>query len=387
MSAPHELSSAVSAAVPPLSCEHVLHIFPSFGIGGVPLRMVRVINHFGKRFRHTVIALDSNFEAAASIAGDLDVNLLPMPYPKRGPLRSVVGTAQVLRRLRPDLLLTYNWGAIEWAMANRLLRLSRHVHLEAGFGREEADSQIPRRVLFRRCALGGCALIVVPSRRLEDLARRVWSLSRVAYVPNGVDTARFSVPIHDSVPGFTRRRGELVIGTVAPLRPEKNVGRLLRVFAMLEDAFPLRLIIAGDGIERGLLEGLAIELGIAERVVFTGQVAPEAVLGTFDIFALSSDTEQMPNALLEAMAASRAIAAVDVGDVKNIVCEGNREFIVPRDDGQAFARAITRLLGDPAIRAELGRKNLERVAAEFSQERMFGAYSRIFGSTSMRGAE
>jgi glycosyltransferase involved in cell wall biosynthesis len=106
-------------------------------------------------------------------------------------------------------------------------------------------------------------------------------------------------------------------------------------------------------------------------------VFPEAVLGEFDIFALSSDTEQMPNALLEAMAAGRAIAAVDVGDVKDIVCEANREFIVERDDAPAFARALTRLLRDPEKRRALGAANRQRAVDEFSQERMFSAYSRI----------
>ena len=371
---------AVSTAIPSPSCEHVLHIFPSFGIGGVPLRMVRIINHLGKRFRHTVIALDNNFEAAAGVAGDIDVKLLSMQRSRRGALRAVAGSVLALRRLRPDLLLTYNWGAIEWAMASRLLPVSRHVHLEAGFGKGEADSQIPRRVLFRRWALARCALVVVPSRSLEDLARRVWRLpaARVAYVPNGVDTVRFSSPDRDGVPGFTRRPNELVIGTVAPLRPEKNVGRLLRVFATLENSLTVRLVVAGDGIERGSLERLAAELGIAQRVIFTGQVTPESVLGTFDIFALSSDTEQMPNALLEAMAASRAIAAVDVGDVKRIVCEDNREFIIARDDVPGFAAAITRLARDPKMRDALGMKNRHRVTAEFSQERMFSAYFEVF---------
>ncbi len=67
---------AVSTAGSSLTCEHVLHVFPSFGIGGVPLRMVRIINHFGKRLRHTVIALDNNFDAAAGISGDLDATML-----------------------------------------------------------------------------------------------------------------------------------------------------------------------------------------------------------------------------------------------------------------------------------------------------------------------
>jgi glycosyltransferase involved in cell wall biosynthesis len=341
--------------------------------------MVRIINHLGKRFRHTVIALDNNFDAAEGVAGDLDVALLPIRGAKRGVLRNLACSALALRRLQPDLLITYNWGAIEWAAASRFSPVSRHLHLEAGFSLGEADCQIPRRMLFRRWALARCALVVVPSRQLEDLARRVWRLpvSRVLYIPNGVDTARFATPVSDGVPGFTRRPGEMVIGTVAPLRPEKNIGRLLHVFAMLKFPHPLRLIIAGDGGQRLSLEQLAAEFGIADRVIFTGQVVPEAVLGTFDIFALSSDTEQMPNALLEAMAASRAIAAVNVGDVKKIVCEDNRDFIVDRDDARAFAEALTSLLYNPERRQALGCANRRRVVTEFSQERMFSAYSRI----------
>ena len=319
--------------------QHFVHVFPSFGVGGVPLRMVRVINHFGARLRHTIISLDDNLEAAQSFAGNLDVQLMAAGRERRrGLVRTLVESAAALRRLRPDLLITYNWGAIEWAMANRLRPVARHMHFEAGFGKEEADGQLLHRVMFRRLALARCLKVVVPSRVLEDFAYKVWKLP-----------------------------------------PEKNIGRLLRVFASLDPSLPARLVIAGDGVERQTLTRLAGEFGIAERVIFTGRVAPEAVLGTFDIFALSSDTEQMPNALLEAMAASRAVAAVDVGDVKNILCEDNRHFVAARDDEAAFAAALSRLLRDPAKRIELGRRNRERVVAAFSQARMFTAYSLIFG--------
>jgi glycosyltransferase involved in cell wall biosynthesis len=289
---------------------HFVHVFPSFGVGGVPLRMVRVINHFGARLRHTIISLDDNLEAQ-SFAGNLDVQLMAAGRERRrGLVRTLFESAAALRRLRPDLLITYNWGAIEWAMANRLRPVARHMHFEAGFGKEEADGQLPHRVMFRRLALARCVKVVVPSRVLEDFAHKVWKLpvEQVAYIPNGVDAGRFADPARDAVDGFTRRPGELVVGTVAPLRREKNIGRLLRVFASLDPSLPARLVIAGDGAERQTLTRLAGEFGIAERVIFTGRVAPEAVLGTFDIFALSSDTEQMPNALLEAMAASRAVA-------------------------------------------------------------------------------
>ena len=203
----------------------------------------------------------------------------------------------------------------------------------------------------------------------------------MAYVPNGVDVERFADPPRDLVPGFTRRPGELVVGTVAPLRPEKNIGRLLRAFAGLDRvALDRAPDVAGEGTERPALARLAAELGLAERVFFTGRVAAEAVLGAFDVFALSSDTEQMPNALLEAMAASRAVAAVDVGDVKDMVCEDNREFVVPRDDGRPLTRRdvaparATRRSGP-----RLGRDNRRRAVEVFSQDRMFTAYSLIFG--------
>jgi L-malate glycosyltransferase len=152
-----------------LSSRRVLHVFPSFGIGGVPLRMVRIINHVGNRFRHTVIALDNNFEAAEGLAGDFE--RMPPPESRNGgSLRAIARGNMTLLRIRPDLLMTYNWGAIEWAMANRLLPVSRHLHIEAGFSQAEADTQLPRCVRFRRWALARCDMVMVPSLRLEQLA-------------------------------------------------------------------------------------------------------------------------------------------------------------------------------------------------------------------------
>jgi glycosyltransferase involved in cell wall biosynthesis len=358
----------------------LLHVFPSFGVGGVPLRMCRVINYFGKQFRHTIVALDGNFDAAEQLSPDPEISLITPKARKGGLVYDTMSAARTIRRLGPDLLITYNWGSMEWAIANRVLPSARHMHFEAGFGKEEADTQLRRRVLCRRWALARCARIVVPSHRLVNIARDSWRLPAeiVSYLPNGVDVGRFSAPVRDAIPGFTRRPGELLVGTVAPLRPEKNIRRLLRVFAMLDTALPVRLMIAGDGAERDALEQFAQQLGISHRVIFTGRVLPESVLGSFDVFALSSDTEQMPNAVLEAMAARLPIASVDVGDVKAMVCPENRDFIVARDDDAAFGAAIGRLLHGPETRERLGVRNRERVVAEFSLQRMFDRYSELF---------
>src|SRR6516165_10455708 len=87
-----------------LSSGHVLHVFPSFGIGGVPLRMVRVINHVGKRLRHTVIALDNNFEAAEALAADCEL-MPPSQNQNGGSLRAIARGSMTLHRVRPDLLM------------------------------------------------------------------------------------------------------------------------------------------------------------------------------------------------------------------------------------------------------------------------------------------
>jgi L-malate glycosyltransferase len=264
---PEPARSSVSS----LNQQLLLHVFPSFGIGGIPLRMCRVINHFDKRFRHTIIALDGNIDASRQLSPAAETTVLAMSSRKRGVLfetASAFLTAFLrVRRVRPDLLITYNWGSIEWAIVNRVLPSVPHLHFEAGFGKEEADTQLRRRVLCRRWALARCARVVVPSRRLEKIARHSWRLPAdvVSYLPNGVDVERFAAPVRDALPGFTRRSGELIVGTVAPLRPEKNIGRLLRVFAMLDKTLPVRLVIAGEGAERGALEQSARKLGISKE--------------------------------------------------------------------------------------------------------------------------
>jgi glycosyltransferase involved in cell wall biosynthesis len=225
---------------------------------------------------------------------------------------------------------------------------------------------------------------VVPSQKLLDLATDVWRLppGRLRLIPNGVDTGRFAVPPEPGIiSGFAKADGEPIIGTVAPLRAEKNLGRLIRAFAAVPERLGARLLIVGDGPERTRLEATASSLGIAARVVFAGHVdVPEKVLGWFDVFALSSDTEQMPNALLQAMAASRAVAAVDVGDVAAIVAPKNRRFIVKREDERALAGAITTLLEDEGLRRALGAANHARAAEVYGIDRMVERYRELFES-------
>mgnify|MGYP001600503755 CR=1 FL=1 len=360
----------------------LLHVFPSFGIGGVPIRISGILNHFGRGFRHAIVALDGDETCRRRLRPELAVSMHKVAVDKGRPLGNLWRFRAALSALGPDLLLTYNWGAIEWGMANWLFPVCPHVHLESGFGPDEAHGQARRRVLVRRMVLTRSRALVVPSRELVRLARDVWRVDPaiVRHIPNGVDCERFAAPAKGAAAGFKKLPGERIVGTVAPLRPEKNLARLIDAFASVRAPAPTRLVIVGDGVERARLEQRARDRGVADRVVFTGNLeAPEQVLGSFDVFALSSDTEQMPNSLLQAMAAGRAVASVDVGDVRHLVAPANRDFVVDADT-RTLARAIEMLLADDGLRAALGEDNRAHVRARYDQRRMFAAYGELFRS-------
>ncbi len=364
----------LAGRAPPL----VLHVFPSFDVGGAQARFTTLANRLGPRLRHLVVAMDGRYGCRERLDPALDIHFPPVEIRKSDTQGNLRRFRAALRAWRPDLLVTSNWGSIEWAIAAAIPpRPVRHLHMEDGFGPEEWDRQIPRRVWTRRLVLAR-SLTVVPSRNLERIARTVWRLprGRVRYVPNGVDLTR-AVPA--SVPGEG-----LLVGTVAALREEKNVGRLLRAFALALAQAPggraARLLIVGDGSERAGLERLAGELGIAERVHFAGHVpAPAGLVAAMDVFALSSDTEQMPLSLLEAMAAAKPAAATAVGDVAEMLAPANRPYAVERDDA-ALAGALGALLGDPALRRALGEANRARAEAVYSEDAMVEAWAGLLGA-------
>lgn len=361
---------------------HLLHVLPSFGVGGLEVRLARLVSRLGPAYRHTIIPLDGRDDCAERIARTACFGVLPLPRGRGGLPGNVARWRGVLANLRPDLLLTYNWGAIEWALANAFAPLCPHLHGEDGFGPDEASRPLARRNALRRLALRRALRLVVPSRTLAEIARRHWRLSpeRILHLANGIDLGRFSRPPDEArLPGPPRAAGELVVGAMGPLRPEKNYARLIEAFAAVAAAFPVRLVIVGDGIERGRLERLAAARDPGGRIFFTGRLAePETILGLFDVYVVSSDTEQMPISLIEAMAAGLPVAATDVGDVRDMLPTPNRPFVVPRHEEGALAAALSRLLGDAGLRRELGERNRTEARARFDEERMFAAYDRLY---------
>ena len=347
----------------------VAHVFPTFAVGGAQVRFCAIANHFGPAFRHIVVSLDGDLACRDRLAPNLDATFPTVFAPKNAMLSNAWHFRRLLLDWRPDVLVTCNWGAIEFALAN-IFPLTRHLHVVDGFGPEERTIQIPRRVRLRRLALGR-SLVVLPSRTLMRIAGDIWRLPKQAirYVPNGIDLVRFATD------GSRRGGAEPVIGTVAALRAEKNIARLLRAFAAQAHG---RLVIVGDGPERAALQTLANDLGVAARVQFTGHQQDTARLyAQFDIFALSSDTEQMPLSIIEAMASGLPVLSTAVGDVRLMVADANAPYITELDD-TALGGALSALLSDTALRDRLGHANLLKARSTFDQAAMFASYGALW---------
>jgi glycosyltransferase involved in cell wall biosynthesis len=349
----------------------LLHVFATFAVGGPQARFAAIANHFGPGIKHRIIAMDGRLDAREKLNPGLDVSFPALALPRGGMLGTWRGIRAYLRAEPPDLLVTSNWGSIDWAIA-RLGTGVPHVHMADGFGPEERDRQLPRRVWTRRLVLHGSE-VMLPSRSLLRIATDIWRLppARLHYIPNGIDLRRFEGAEPSVLPD-----GEgPVIGTIAALRAEKNLARLLRAFALLRGRMQARLVIVGDGPERGALEALAAELGVAGDVYFAGHTgAPERFVAAFDVFALSSDTEQMPLSVLEAMAGGLAVAATDVGDVRAMLAEANGPYVVKRDD-EALAGALAGVLADAQT---VGAANRRRAAEHFDEDAMFDRYRILF---------
>jgi len=368
----------------------LLHVFPGFGPGGAQMRFANVANHLGPTYRHLIVAMNGATEAVRLLAPELKVKLLTVPVQFGNSWRNLKIFAQTLRRLQPDLLVTSNWGSIEWGIANWAARLP-HLHLEDGFSGEEAQRQFSRRVWTRRLTLRR-SIVVVPSRTLYRIARDTWRIpaSRLLYVPNGVDCDLFTAtgdPADRAAAGIPDCDVPLV-GTVARLSPEKNLHRLIDAFArVLREERRACLVIVGDGPERDSLTEHVRAKGLESFVVFTGRWPnPERLLPFFSVFALSSDTEQMPLSILEAMAAGVPIAATDVGDVREMLSEQNRDFVVERDNGM-LASAITRLLDEPDRARRIGAANAHRARERYSQSKMFSTYHELFDGKLLRAEQ
>ena len=368
---------------------HIFHVFSTFCAGGPQVRTCVIMNALGPEFLHTVTATDGNFAAVSKINPDVSCRTLPPPAGKGSPFYAL-SLSKTLRTVRPDLLVTYNWGAIDAVLAARIAPVCPTIHAEDGFGSDEAAGLKWRRVWMRRLVLNGVQSVVVPSKTLQAIALKRYRIrsDKVFRIPNGVDIDRFCPSRNDA---WRASHGispaTLLFGYVGRLGAEKNLEMMIRAFGSLR-LVAAKLAIIGSGPCRSQLEEMVRELGLGERVLFIGHIDdPAPCYQALDVFLMSSITEQMSIALLEAMAVGLPILCTDVGDSSEILGNPGPPAVVPSRDADAYLKSLGEIGANSELRVRLGTLNRTRCVEHYSQHRMVDTYRSLYSNAAAEHAK
>ncbi len=367
----------------------VVHVIHSFGMGGLENGLVNIINRMPDgRYRHAIVCLAESgaFENRIERPGVQIISLHRQP----GHDSTLYWKLwKALRGLRPDIVHTRNLSALEGQIPAFFLPGVRTVHGVHGRDVFDLDGVNRKYNLLRKLIRPLVGRYIAVSNDLKHWLQEKVGVpeKRVIQIYNGVDQIRFtprSGERPDLAPAGFLGKERVVAGTVGRLAAVKDQANLIQAFNLLLSRHPenrdhLRLIITGDGPERGRLEKLVEDLQIQECVWITGDRndIPD-ILKLFDIFVLPSLGEGISNTILEAMATGLPIIATHVGGNPELVEEGVNGHLVPRGNHEALAESMERLIHSSSSRKSMGEASLERVRAEFDWNKTVAGYLAVY---------
>jgi glycosyltransferase involved in cell wall biosynthesis len=310
--------------------------------------------------------------------------------------RAFVALLRLVFREQPDVVHTHTakagtLGRLAAFVYNSTRRRERralvvhtfHGHVFEGYFSERTNRLV--RLTERTLARITDLVITISPRQRRDIVERfaIASDAKTVVVPLGLDLERL-LALPSDAPNMRVMLGasadDLVVGYVGRMVPVKDLGTLVKAFALAHASVPeLRLALAGDGPERAGLERLARELDVLDRLHFLGWVEDlPALYATIDMFALSSLNEGTPVAAIEAMSAARAVVSTRVGGVPDVVEAGVSGLLVPAQDVNSLAGALVQLAADPALRSRLGQAGREFARVRYSHTRLVDDIDKLY---------
>lgn len=298
----------------------------------------------------------------------------------RADARAAGATARLVRRVRPDVVHAHSSKAgavarIARAAFTRVpLVYTPHGYAFAGYFERAAERRAYRAAERMLAPLATVTLCVCHAERrlAESIGAR-----RTRVVHNGVEEPEPEAP---AAAIAALGDGGPVVGALTLLRPGKGIETLVDAVPRLLESVPdARVVVAGEGPDRGALEARARDRGVADAVHFIGATAGAMpLLAGSDVFVSASWAESFPLNVLEAMAAGVPIVATDVGGTGEAIEDGSSGLLVPARDPGALADAVAALLTDRARAAALGAEARERQRSRFSVDRMIDGSLQVY---------
>ena len=360
------------------------------GLGGSEKQLFLVLKHIDpERFESHVVVFNSS--AYYTLDQDLErlgVQVHSIPPDCQGIPRRMAWLYRLFRRLRPQII--HSWSLHDNPYAGLVGRLARApVTLGSVRGSLASPDFTGLAPVFRRLALHSVHGLVVNSQAIQrQLVEHGVTVERIYFLPNCVEVGYSSAAFETVEPVWAPLpAGGRLIGLVGNLRPEKNHALFIQAVACLLPNYPdLYGVMIGQPIssEEHLpdqIRGLIRSLDVEQRLILAGfHPDPPALLPRFYALCLSSDSEGMPNAVLEAMAAGLPVVATRVGGISHLVQDGVNGLLVEPGDVEGLSAALRRLLDDPALARAMGQAGRQRILAEFSEQVIIPPLERYYNS-------
>jgi glycosyltransferase involved in cell wall biosynthesis len=358
----------------------VIHVVLSLDIGGLEHIVLDLVGA-GQKCGQDVAVLC--LERPGALAPRVEALGVPVPCVHKRPglkLGTVGRVKSILRELDPDVVHTHQIGALFYAgPAARRAGVPVVVHTEHGKHYANGRTRWLGWFAARSAARFFC---VSQDIAAEVLEHRIAPPRKVTVVPNGIDTDRFRTG--DDGPEVREALGipahAPVVGTVGRLTEIKRHDLLVHAFAALRRALPAaHLLLVGDGPSAAELRQLTARHGLEGCVHFAGyQARPERYLRAMNVFALTSRSEGMPLAVLEAWAAGVPVIASRVGGLPEMTDHGRTALLFPFGDEEALTQGLCNLLTKRSFARHLTQAGREQVESQYSLKRMAKTYQDYY---------
>lgn len=385
----------------------VLRVITRLNIGGPAIQAIRLTTDLRHRGVDTTLvhgrlgAKEGDMRYLLPPVG-ADLRYVPSLQRAIAPLadaKAFLALLALMRRVRPDIVHTHMakaglLGRMAALVYNRTsgrrhpakIVHTYHGHVLDGYFRPAVARAFVR--LERWLARDTDVLVAISPRIRDELVQRFRIAPERAFqvVPLGFDLTALAA-ITDADRAAARRRLDLpagahVVATVGRLTAIKRHDLLLDAVAEVTAVVPrLVLLIAGDGELRQALHARAQALGLNDRIRWLGWRRDlETIYGAADVFALTSDNEGTPVALIEAMAAGTSSVSTNVGGVADVVTDRSVGMLVPPDSPSELADALIDLIRSAELRREMGARARQAVIARYGLERLLSDIDGLYRS-------
>jgi len=367
--------------------QRVVHILYQFSYGGMEVVLTNMINNMDdKKFEHHIVSLN---RYSADMQSRLKNNTKIYSVNKQ-PGKDIMfyfRLRKLLKELQPDIIHTYNIGAIDAILASFLLKKSACFHSEHGRDISDPEGKNKKYNILRKyLSLLFTKYVVISTELRNWLVNCVGvSADKIAVIVNGVDTELFSPKTANEKNDIKMKlfnTNSLLVGTVGRMDPIKNHVFLVAAFFEYLKNNPeadVKLLLVGDGQCFDEIKAFVNQHNISNNVILSGAMENiHDVMSALDIYVQSSIAEGMPMTILEAMSSGLPVISTDVGGIAEIVEDGENGILVQSADVKELSSAIESLVKDKNKVIQYGVSARSRIVEFFSLKRMCAQYAKLY---------